>query len=114
MPRRRPGEIPVAQPAIVGANVRALRLRRGWTVAKPGELMGWTAESTVCAAEGRRSGWQRKFSTDETERLAAVFGVSTEQLTTWCANCGGHPPAGFACLACGAASPEPASALESQ
>ena len=36
-------------------------------------------------------------------RLAAIFGVPAWQLTTRCANCGGHPPAGFACLACGAA-----------
>jgi hypothetical protein len=34
-------------------------------------------------------------------RLAAIFGLSPSQLTTLCVNCGGHPPAGFACLACG-------------
>jgi hypothetical protein len=31
-----------------------------------------------------------------------MFGVSPWQLTTRCADCEGHPPAGFACLTCGA------------
>ena len=83
MPRH--GEIPAAQSAIIGANVRALRLQRGWTMAKLGELMGWQAESTVCAAEGRRSSWQRRFRHAEVERLAAIFGVSPQQLNTRCA-----------------------------
>ena len=72
------------------------------TQAKVGELMGWPSNSTVCAAEGRRNGRQRGFITQEVERLAAIFGVSPSQLTTRCANCGGHPPAGFACMTCGA------------
>jgi hypothetical protein len=105
MTRHRPGGIPVAQSAIIGANVRVLCLGRGWTMAKLGELMGWTAESTVCAAEGHRSSWQRKFTTGEIELLAAIFDVSPEQLNTRCVNCGGQPPTGFACLACGTASP---------
>jgi len=64
--------------------------------------MGWSSNSTVCAAESRRNGRQRGFTTQEVERLAAIFGVSLSQLTTRCANCGGDPPAGFACLTCGA------------
>jgi DNA-binding transcriptional MocR family regulator len=39
---------------------------------------------------------------EEVKRLAVIFGVSAWQLTTRCANCGGYPPAGFACLTCGA------------
>ena len=74
----------------------------GWNQAKLGELMGWPSNSTVCAAEGRRNGRQRGFTTQEVELLAAIFGVSPWRLTTRCANCGGHPPAGFACLTCGA------------
>ena len=64
--------------------------------------MGWPTTSTVCAAEGRRDGRQRGFTPDEVERLADIFGVSAGQLTTHCANCDGHPPAGFTCLTCGA------------
>ena len=72
------------------------------TQPKLGELMGWPSTSTVCAAEGHRNHRQRSFSTGEVEQLAAIFGVSPSQLMSRCANCSGSPPAGFACLACGA------------
>jgi transcriptional regulator with XRE-family HTH domain len=100
--RRRVDEIPAAQSAVIGANIRVLRQRNGWTQAQLGELMGWPANSTVCAAEGRRNGRQRGFTTGEVQRLAAAFNVPVCQLTTRCAGCQGHPPAGFACIACGA------------
>jgi hypothetical protein len=101
--RRRVDDIPKGQPAIVGVNIRTLRQRMGWSQAELGELMGWHSASTVCVAEGHRGGRQRGFTTREIERLAAIFDVSPQQLTTRCANCGGHPPTGFGCLACGAA-----------
>ncbi len=100
--RRRVDNIPEGQPAIVGVNIRTLRQRKGWSQAKLGELMGWQSASTVCAAEGRRGGRQRGFTAREIKRLAAIFDVCPRQLTTRCVNCGGHPPTGFACLACGA------------
>jgi transcriptional regulator with XRE-family HTH domain len=105
MPRHRPGEIPMGQSAVIGKNVRALRLKRGWGQPKIGELMGWPTTSTACRAEGQ-GGRQRKFTVDEVERLAAIFGVPPEQINTRCANCGGQPRPLFACLVCGAASPE--------
>jgi hypothetical protein len=37
------------------------------------------------------------------QRSDVIFNVSPRQLTTPCANCNGQLPAGFACLACGAA-----------
>ena len=50
--RRREVEvIPREQAAIVGANIRTLRLGKGWTQAHVGSLMGWTSNSTVCAAD---------------------------------------------------------------
>jgi transcriptional regulator with XRE-family HTH domain len=102
MQGRQPGveAIPREQAAIVGANIRTLRQSKGWTQIHVGELMGWMSNSTVCAAEGRRDGRQRGFTADEVTRLAGIFGVETRQLTTRCANCEGHPPAGFACLTC--------------
>jgi hypothetical protein len=101
--RRREAEvIPREQAAVVGANIRALRRGKGWTQAQVGELMGWISNSTVCAAEGRRGGRQRGFTTYEVERLADFFGVEAWQLTTGCVNCEGRPPTGFACLTCGA------------
>jgi Helix-turn-helix domain len=102
--RRAAGKIRGEQGANTDVNIRVLRQRRGWTQAKLGELVGWPNASTVCAAEGRRSGRQRGFTAEEIRQLAAVFGVCPSQLTTRCANCSGHPPAGFACMACGAMS----------
>ena len=94
--RRRVDDIPEGQPAVVGVNIRTLRQRKGWSQAKLGELMGWHSASTVCAAEGHRGRRQRGFTVREIERLAAIFGISPGRLTTRCANCNGHPPAGFA------------------
>jgi transcriptional regulator with XRE-family HTH domain len=94
--------IPAQQSAIVGANIGTLRQRKGWSQAELGELMGWPSPSTVCAAEGHRDGRQRRFTATEIKRLAAIFGISPWHLTTRCANCGGYPRLGFACLACGA------------
>lgn len=102
MQGRRREEIPREQAAVVGANIRALRQRKGWIQAKVGEMMGWPTNATVCAAEGHRDGRQRGFTADEVKRLAEIFGISPLRLTTRCANCDGHPPAGFACLTCGA------------
>jgi len=88
------GTIPAEQCAIIGANIRALRQRRGWTQARLRELMGWPTTSTVWAAEGCRNDRQRGFTNGEVEQLTAIFGVSPWQLTTQCANCQGQPPAG--------------------
>lgn len=94
--------IPYEQCRVIGANIRVLRLRNGWTQAQFGQLMGWASPSTVCAAEGHREGRQRGFSTTEVTRLAAIFGVPAWKLAERCARCCGRPPAGFACLSCGA------------
>src|ERR1700733_11357293 len=100
--RRPAAQVPAGESAIVGANIRVLRQRNGWSQAKLGELMGWPTASTVCAAEGHRGGRQRGFTTDEVQRLGVIFGIPPWALTTRCVNCNGHPPAGFACLTCGA------------
>ncbi len=96
------------QCAIIGANIRTLRHRKGWTQAQLGELMGWRTNSTVCAAEGHRTDRQRGFTDDEVQRLASIFSVPGWQLATRCVNCAGHPPAGFSCLTCGANAEESA------
>jgi hypothetical protein len=103
--RRPPGPaamLPQDQAAIAAANIRVLRQRNGWSQAQLGQLMGWPAASTVCAAEGRRGGRQCRFARREIDQLAAIFGVTAAQLLTRCATCGGHPPPGYACLTCNA------------
>jgi transcriptional regulator with XRE-family HTH domain len=76
--RLRIGEIPRAQAEVVGANIRVLRQRNGWTQAELGALMGWQSNSTVCAAEGRRGGRQRGFTPDEVQRLASDVGRDSQ------------------------------------
>jgi hypothetical protein len=98
-------KLPAAQCAIAASNIRVLRKRNGWTQAHLGQLMGWPAASTVCAAEGHRGDRQRRFARWEIDQLAAIFGITAGQLLTRCATCGGHPPPGYACLACGAGHP---------
>ena len=98
----RAAQVPASESAIVGANIRVLRQRNGWSQARLGGLMGWPTTSTVCAAEGHRGDRQRRFTTDEVQRLAALFAVPPWKLTTRCVNREGHPPTGFACMACGA------------
>jgi transcriptional regulator with XRE-family HTH domain len=90
------------QCAVIGANIRAMRLERGWTQQQLGELMGWSSASTVCRVEGNRGGRQRSLTVDELGRLAAIFNVNAQQLKVRCVTCGGRPPTGFACLTCGA------------
>jgi len=94
--RRRVDEIPPVQAAVVGVNIRVLRQQHGSNQSMVGDLMGWPSNSTVCAAEGRRNGRQRGFTSQEVERLATIFGIFPAQLMTQCANCGGQPPTGFA------------------
>jgi len=72
--RCRADEIPQEQFAVVGANIRILRLRRGWTQGQLGEVTGWPTTATVRAAEGHRGGRQRGFTGAEIKRLATIFG----------------------------------------
>jgi hypothetical protein len=98
-------KLPAAQSAIAAANIRVLRQRNGWSQAHLGRLMGWPAASTVCGAEGHRGDRQRRFARWEIDQLAAIFGTTPAHLLTRCATCNGHPPPGYACLACGAQHP---------
>ncbi len=47
--RRSADEIPAAQFRVVGANIRTLRMRKGWSQAELGDLMGWGTASNVCS-----------------------------------------------------------------
>jgi hypothetical protein len=78
--RRRIDELPAGQCAVIGANIRTLRHRKGWTQAQFGELMGWRTNSTVCAAEGHRDGRQRGFTTDEEMRSTPRTGLAVTQI----------------------------------
>ncbi|HET9974573.1 MAG TPA: hypothetical protein VFQ68_40520 [Streptosporangiaceae bacterium] len=101
-PQRGPAaKLPPDLSAVAAANLRVLRQRNGWTQAHLAQLMGWGAASTTCAAEGHRGGRPaRRFASWEIGQLAALFDITPQQLLTRCATCAGHPPPGYACLAC--------------
>jgi hypothetical protein len=93
--------------AVIGAKVRALRIRNKWSLAKLSELMGWSSPSVVCRAEGGELHRQRKFTKNEVEQLAVIFDVPASHFLMRCMDCSGHPPLGYMCLTCGARSPRP-------
>lgn len=101
----RPGTLPAEVCAVIGANLRVLRKHRKWTQAELGARMGWYP-TTVCAAEGHRTGReggpQRLFTGVEVARLADVLGVTAAELMAACGTCGGRPPGRLRCLSCGA------------
>lgn len=96
--------------AAAAANIRRLREACGWSAARLAAEMvrrGVPAagrQMVVKLEHGRRS----YLTIDETFVLAEIFGVSVDQLTTVtaCEQCHGCPPAGYACLACGAGGTE--------
>jgi transcriptional regulator with XRE-family HTH domain len=87
-----------AESVMVGRNIRVLRMRKGWTLARFVAHTGWA----VSGASRRETGAYR-YRESDLQVLAELFGVSAGELVTGCVNCAGRPPAGFACPACGAA-----------
>lgn len=97
----------------VSRNVRRLRRSKGWTQGEAAErmsaLMGscvsepsWSAGERA-AVSGRTKSW----TANEIAALAELFGVAIGELflapEEVCPACGGNPPAGFTCNACGGA-----------
>lgn len=111
--KTRPGQGEVA--LRVARNVRQIRLRRGWSVARLAKECGdrgaeYLSQSSLYNIEREVIGLQeqkrraRLISIDELFVLAAAFNVSVDQLLgrVTCNACKGSPPQGFACLSCGA------------
>lgn len=81
----------------IGRNVRALRIRKGWTLAMLASELGCVT-SEMC----RKESGERLFRQGDMLALTQLFGVTREQLIAACLGCYGEPPTGFACLTCGA------------
>lgn len=84
----------------VSSNVRALRQARGWTQAQLTAAigLGWSEVVMGMAEHGRRA-----WTADEIAAAARALQVMPGRLfEVSCDTCQGLPPAGFACLACGA------------
>ena len=104
--------------ANVGRNVRALRVARGWSVRRLSEecaTVGATqiTHSSIANLERDQAGTAgrkpREVTVDELYAFARVLGVSADRLVHGprCEACDDMPPAGFACLACGAKREKP-------
>jgi transcriptional regulator with XRE-family HTH domain len=91
--------------AAVAANVRRLRTARAWTQSRLAEdLAGELGNRRDPTAITRIEKGNRAVTLDEAFALAAVFGVTVDQLATAtdCDVCHGCPPAGYTCNICGA------------
>jgi hypothetical protein len=88
------------------AHVQKLRRAKGWSGDKVAGLITEVGPAMTGASwrltEGRDSA---ALTLDQAVALAAVFGLSLDDLvsaaTGPCTVCGGSPPAGFTCNACG-------------
>jgi transcriptional regulator with XRE-family HTH domain len=97
--------VPENQLPVIGANVRALRQGRGWTQRKLAVAMGLGARNVSAVSRLEKAapdGRRRNITTCELDRLADILEVAVWQLKARCVTCDGSPPAGFACLTCGA------------
>lgn len=93
----------------VAANVRTLRRHRRWSVAelvKRLAQVGYVSSQSVLAARESNPSRQSRVTADELVALSVVLEVSLADLVSEqievCERCRGIPPAGFACLVCGA------------
>jgi transcriptional regulator with XRE-family HTH domain len=99
------GFVPENQLPTIGANVRALRQGMGWSQRKLAVAMGLGAHNVSAVSRLEKAapdGRRRNITVLELERLADIFEVAAWQLKARCVTCDGKPPAGFACLTCGA------------
>lgn len=93
---------------LAATRIRQLRAARGLNRDALAKLVGhgMTAAAITNIETGRRSpdgARRRELTIDELSWFAAALGLrSDELLSDTCARCAGAPPAGFACLGCGA------------
>ncbi|TDC42072.1 hypothetical protein [Micromonospora sp. KC213] len=90
---------------VVVHNIDLMRKARGWTKTELVQRLdsaGWPMKHSV--AIDRLGDGRRTLTVDELAILGKVFSVEPWSLTVppTCDACLGSPPAGFACLACGA------------
>lgn len=93
-------------PVVVGRNVARLRRMKGWSQAQLAIELApklgrapWSRQAVNMGEQGKRS-----WTATEVAAVAGLFGVSPGALfePSNCVTCDGEPPAGFACMECGA------------
>jgi hypothetical protein len=97
---------PTAVTDIAVANIRALRQERGWTTTDVGTHM---ADIGFPISRGYLTNRENKHTkssmgVDELVAFATILGVTPQSLLiepSACLHCGGLPPGGYTCNACG-------------
>lgn len=100
----------------ISRNVRRLRRARHWTQEEAAErfsrIFGGSPVSKVTWSAGERApetNRPKSWTANEVAALAVLFGVPVGDLfdsALPCRACGGQPPSGFICKACGTAAAE--------
>jgi hypothetical protein len=95
----------------ISRNVRRFRRAKGWGQDEAAERMTaasgvkWTNATWSAAERSPETGRPKSWKADEVAALADLFGVAVGALFADpdqpCPTCGGMPPAGFTCNACG-------------
>ncbi|GKQ35171.1 helix-turn-helix domain-containing protein [Streptomyces sp. A012304] len=87
----------------VRRTVRRLREDRRWSYVELSERLAKEGRSIPVLGLSRLERGERRVDVDDLMALAAVFGLSPEQLMeppAECQNCHGAPPPGFICMKC--------------
>jgi transcriptional regulator with XRE-family HTH domain len=84
-------------------NVRRIRTMRAWTYVDLAARLTAVGRPIPVLGLRRLEDGHRRVDTDDLTALAAVFGVSVQQLldAPSCTDCGSAPPAGYTCNTCG-------------
>ncbi len=97
------GPLPFNSPAerlLLARAMHRLRMERGMSLREVAALFGLDASNVYRAEAGTRRPLPAA-------RIAAVFGVTEEEVRRPCPHCGYAPSAGFTCGRCGASGCEP-------
>jgi transcriptional regulator with XRE-family HTH domain len=84
-------------------NIRRIRGMRAWTYVDLAARLTAAGRPIPVLGLRRLEHGERRVDADDLTALAAVFGVSVQQLldAPSCADCGSAPPAGYTCNTCG-------------
>lgn len=99
-------------------NLPILRKRRRWSASKLAAAVAAYAGTPLIPRSviaNLETGRRDTVTVDEAYALAAVFGITVDQLVAdelhpECSRCGDMPPDGFSCLVCSRSTPAPAPA----
>jgi transcriptional regulator with XRE-family HTH domain len=84
-------------------NIRRIREQYGWSYREVEERLSRVGRAIPAVELGWIDAGERRIDVDDLVALAAVFGLSVEELLqppADCKTCHGAPPTGFMCMEC--------------